>query len=223
MTKCYEKIRQIPDNWNKKTASHAHPIKFFNASSKRAFGLAECRQISYDEYKRYPDIAREVLKLSIQEALIPMFTDDPINWLKWAVVFVVLIGGYAVAVPLYKKVSHGVSWERKRDIAKSRDHLIKATLVDKHPTGEVSRYNWRAVYRYMVADEERQYVAHFKHPATPPLYLYLYYVDDPDKLFSCEEYHYENHKVIFLLPVICLPWILAGLALVLLGVDVSGF
>ena len=54
----------------------------------------------------------EVLKLSIQEALITMFTDDPVNWLKWAVVFAVLIGGYAVAVPLYKKVSHGMSWER---------------------------------------------------------------------------------------------------------------
>ena len=68
-----------------------------------------------------------------------MFTDDPVNWLKWAVVFAILIGGYAVAVPLYKKVSHGVSWERKRDIAKSRDHIIKASLVDKHPSGEVSQ------------------------------------------------------------------------------------
>ena len=198
MTKCYEKIRQIPDNWHKKTACPAHPIKFYNASSKISFCLAERRQISYDEHRRYTGIAWEVLKLSIQEALITMFTDDPVNWLKWAVVFAVLIGGYAVAVPLYKKVSHGMSWERKRDIAKSRDHIIKASLVDKHPSGEVSRYNWRAV-------------------------LYLYYVDDPDKLFSCEEYHYENHKGLLLFPVIFLPWILACIALVLLGVDLSGF
>ena len=161
--------------------------------------------------------------MSIQEALITMFTDDPVNWLKWAVVFAVLIGGYAVAVPLYKKVSHGMSWERKRDIAKSRDHVIKAALADKHPTSEVSRYNWHAAYRYTIDGKERQYTAHFKHPATPPLYLYLYYVDDPDKLFSCEEYHYENHKGLLLLPVIFLPWILAGIALVLLGVDLSGF
>ena len=156
----------------------------------------------------------EVLKLSIQEALITMFTDDPINWLKWAVVFAVLIGGYAIAVPLYKKASHGMSWERKRDTAKSRDHVIKASLVDKHPSGEVSRYNWRAVYRYTIDGEEWQYVAHFKHPATPPLYLYLYYIDNPGKLFSCEEYHYENHKGLLLFPVIFLPWILAGLALI---------
>ena len=126
-------------------------------------------------------------------------------------------------MPLYKKVPLGVSWERKRDIAKSRDHVIKASLADKHPTGEVSRYNWHAAYRYTIDGKERQYTAYFKHPSTPPLYLYLYYVDDPDKLFSCEEYHYENHKAIFLFPVIFLPWILAGLALVLLGVDLSGF
>ena len=56
-----------------------------------------------------PEISRVVLKLSIQEALITMFTDDPINWIKRAVVFAILIGGYAVAVPLYKKVSHGMS------------------------------------------------------------------------------------------------------------------
>ena len=222
MTKCYEKIRQIPDNWNKKTAYHAILSNFtmhHQKSHSALQGTSKYRMMD----KRSTDIAWEVLKLSIQEALITMFTDDPINWLKWAVVFAVLIGGYAVAVPLYKKVSHGMSWERKRDIAKSRDHIIKASLVDKHPSGEVSRYNWRAVYRYTVADEERQYVAHFKHPATPPLYLYLYYVDDPDKLFSCEEYHYENHKGLLLFPVIFLPWILAGLALILLGVDLSGF
>ena len=165
----------------------------------------------------------EVLKLSIQEALITMFTDDPVNWLKWAIVFAVLIGGYAIAVPLYKKVSHGVSWERKRDIAKSRDHVIKASLADKHPSGEVSRYDWHATYHYTIDGKERQYTAYFKHPSTPPLYLYLYYVDDPDKLFSCEEYHYENHKGLLPLPVIFLPWILAGIALVLLGVDLSGF
>ena len=160
----------------------------------------------------------EVLKLSIQEALITMFTDDPVNWLKWAIVFAVLI-----AVPLYKKVSHGVSWERKRDIAKSRDHVIKASLADKHPSGEVSRYDWHATYHYTIDGKERQYTAYFKHPSTPPLYLYLYYVDDSDKLFSCEEYHYENHKGLLLFPVIFLPWILAGVALVLLGVDLSGF
>ena len=68
-------------------------------------------------YRKLPE---EVLKLSIQEALIGMFTDDPINWLKWGVVFAILIGGYVIAVPLYKKVSYLISWERKREIARKR-------------------------------------------------------------------------------------------------------
>ena len=160
--------------------------------------------------------------MSIQEALITMFTDDPVNWLKWAIVFAVLIGGYAIAVPLYKKVSHGVSWERKRDIAKSRDHVIKASLADKHPSGEVSRYDWHATYHYTIDGKERQYTAYFKHPSTPPLYLYLYYVDDPDKLFSCEEYHYENHKGIVMLALTALPWALAVAAMFLLKIELPG-
>lgn len=82
--------------------------------------------------------------MSIREALIHMFTDDPVNWLKWALVFAVLIGGYFVAVPLYGRLSHGMSWERKRDIARSRNHIIKASIVKKWPSGDVGHYNWHA-------------------------------------------------------------------------------
>ena len=60
---------------------------------------------------------------------------------------------------------------------------------------------------------------YFKHPSTPPLYLYLYYINDPCKLFSCDEYHYQNHKGLLLLPVIFLPWILALVVFALLGVE----
>ena len=59
--------------------------------------------------------------MSIKEALIGVFSDDPINWLKWGIVFAILIGGYIIAIPLYGKVSSRLSWERKRDIARSRD------------------------------------------------------------------------------------------------------
>ena len=161
--------------------------------------------------------------MGIKEALISLFTDDPLNWIKWGVVFAVLIVGYVIAIALYKKISYHLSWERKRDIAKSRGHIIKAALTNKHPSGEVAHYNWHAVYHYTFQGEARQYTAYFKHPATPPLFLYLYYIDNPNKLFSCDEYHYENHKGLILFPVIFLPWILAGVALVLLGVDLSGF
>ena len=54
------------------------------------------------------------------------------------------------------------------------------------------------------------------------MYLYLYYLDDPKKLFSYEEYHYENHKAVLLLPIILLPWVLAIAAMFLLGIDRPG-
>ena len=48
--------------------------------------------------------------MSIKEALIGVFSDDPINWLKWGIVFAILIGGYIIAIPLYGKVSSRLSW-----------------------------------------------------------------------------------------------------------------
>lgn len=161
--------------------------------------------------------------MSIQEALVSMFTDDPRNWVKWGIVFAILIGGYVIAIPLYNKITAGLSWERKRDIAKSKDHIIKASLVNKHPSGEVSRYNCALPTVTPSREKSGSIPPISSTRATPPLYLYLYYIDHPDKLFSCEEYHYENHKSLILFPVIFLPWILAGIALVLLRVDLSGF
>ena len=78
--------------------------------------------------------------MSIREALVGVFTDDPVNWAKWAVVFAILIGGYFIAIPLYKKVSHSVSLERKRDtfvgIVQCSPHY--AFLV---PTGKQMPYD----------------------------------------------------------------------------------
>ena len=74
--------------------------------------------------------------MNTKEAFVRLFTDDPINWIKWGLVFAILIGGYILAVPLYRKISYLLSIERKRDIAKSKNHIVKATLVKKHPSGE---------------------------------------------------------------------------------------
>lgn len=156
--------------------------------------------------------------MSIGEALIGVFSDDPINWIKWGIVFTILIGGYFIAIPLYGKISSRLSWERKRDIARSRNHVIKAALWKKYPDGDPGKYSWRAIYRYEIQEEERKYHAYFKEPTRPPVYLYLYYLDNPRRLFSVEEYHYENHKGILLLPVIFLPWILALAAMFLLNI-----
>lgn len=159
--------------------------------------------------------------MDIKEALIRLFTDDPINWIKWGLVFIILIGGYIIAIPLYRKISYRLSWEHKRDIARNKNHVIEATLIKKRPYGDVGHYNWRATYRYTIQGKEREYHAHFKDPERPRTKLYLYYLNSPHKLFSVEEYHYENHKGILFVPIILLPWILAIVAMFLLNIPLS--
>ena len=160
--------------------------------------------------------------MSIRDALNSLFTDDPINWVKWGVAFLVLILGYAAAIPLYKKIHYRLSWERKRDIAASKNHVIKATLLKKRPQGEVARYNWHATYQYSINGETKQYQAYFKHPATPTLRLILYYLDSPNRLFSYDEYHWESHKSLILCPIIFLPGGLAAALLFLLRIEIPG-
>lgn len=126
--------------------------------------------------------------MSIKEALIGVFSDDPINWLKWGIVFAILIGGYIIAIPLYGKVSSRLSWERKRDIARSRDHVIKAALVKKHPKGEVGKYDWSATYHY-----ELQGYRVKSENITPTS------KNQPDRLFICI-------CTIWIIPASCFQW-----------------
>ena len=160
--------------------------------------------------------------MDVKQGLVALFGESPLNWAKWAVVFAVLVLGYAAAVPLSKKVAWRLGWARKRDIAKSRGHSVPATMVEKHPHGQPPHYNWHATYRYSMGGRQRQYHAYFKEPATPPLKLYLYYLNNPNKLFSYEEYHYENHKGIVMLALTALPWALAVAAMFLLKIELPG-
>lgn len=161
-------------------------------------------------------------KMDTREAFYDLFGDDPVNWMKWVVVFAVLILGYVIALPLYKKVEYRLSWDRKRDLARERDHVIEAVLEKKYPSGEPGNYDWHAAYRYTVGGKQKKYNAFFKHPQTPPLRIFLYYLNNPGRVFSYEEYHYENHKAVLLLPVMLLPWILAILTFVVLGIEIPG-
>ena len=77
--------------------------------------------------------------------------------------------------------------------------------------------------RYTVGGEEKEYRAFFKHPSTPPFKLYLYYLEDPERVFSYDEYHYENHKGCLYAVISFLPWILAVLFLFILQVKLPFF
>ncbi len=157
---------------------------------------------------------------ALKEAFYRTFTDDPVNWIKWGIVLAVFVIGYVVAIPIYGKIRYHISWERKRDIARQRNQMIEATLIDKWRSGDAGEYDWHATYQYSVNGKQKTYKALFVHPQSPPRILYLYYLNNPNKLFSYSEYHWENHKAVILLPVICLPWIMAIAAMFLLNIEI---
>jgi len=149
--------------------------------------------------------------MDYQAVFYGLFTDDPVNWVKWGVVFVVLILGYGVSIVLYQKASSRLGLDRKCDLARAKGHVIRALIQDQYSTGEPGSYNWHAKYRYSIDGKDRTYRAFFKHPNQPPRVLYLYYLNDPRRLFSREEYHGNILYPFALLLVIFLPWILAAL------------
>ncbi|MFI3327369.1 MAG: hypothetical protein R3Y35_14545 [Clostridia bacterium] len=159
----------------------------------------------------------------IKDILIQAFTDDPINWLKWILVFATIVCGYIFIFPIYKKANYYLSYDRKRDIAKSKNHVIKASIISSFPTGEIAKYDYRAKYEYEINGKIKHYHAFFKHPTSPPRILYLYYINNPRKLFSVSEYHLKYNKGIVLLLLNATPWILAAFMLWVLKIDISGF
>ena len=155
------------------------------------------------------------------DALRHMFTDNPVNWFKFALVFAILVVGYIIALPVYKKVEYYISRERKRDIALSRGHVIDAKLVKYWQDYDESDTGWRdwythATYEYVMGDQTKKYRAIFRNGGSPDPILHLYWIDNSRKVFAVDDWHYENHKVIILIPIMLFPWVMAGLVLYLL-------
>ena len=148
--------------------------------------------------------------MDYREAFVALFTDDPVNWVKWVVVFAVLILTYFISIPLYKKVSYRLGRER--------GHVIKAYIVSQHSSGDVGEYDRHAKYEYTLDGKKKVYRAYFNYPNRPPRVLYLYYVNSPRRLFSMDEYHWDVPLALLMLPIVFLPWILAALTMLALGI-----
>ena len=149
------------------------------------------------------------------------FTDDPVNWVKWVIVLIVFIAGFFIAFKVEKLFAPILeSRERKKQIALGRGNVIEAKLLtsSRRRRGEDE---WYGKYEYTVGGRTKIYHATFYY-ITPPHVLRLYYVNDPKKLFSMEEYHYELGKGLLLIPIRFLPFILGGLAVFLLGAEMGG-
>ena len=135
---------------------------------------------------------------------------NPINMVKWGSVFVVIIIGYIVLIKSKIIMKIVKKWEYKRDIAISRNHVVEAKLISEYPYGEAPNYEWHAKYSYVVDGKKLNHTAIFYEPARPPQVLKLYYVNNPQKVFSEEEYIAKPLEGIFEIVLAILP-IAAGI------------
>lgn len=152
------------------------------------------------------------------------FTNDPVNWLKWAVVFAVLIGTFIISGKIINKIGYVLQEQKKVDEAKARGHVIKATRVDSWSEYESSDTRYEAggkkrhgSYEYEIDGEVRKYNGYFKH-RLPPKTITLYYIDDPKKVFCVEDYHWKPLGCLVYMFFILVPFVLATLAAWGLGV-----
>lgn len=161
--------------------------------------------------------------LCAENKFTEMFTDDPLNWLKWIIVLAVFVGSFFIAFKAEKLLAPVLeSRERKKQTAIERGNIIEAKLISRsiRNRGEDGANEWYGKYEYTIGGRTKIYHATFYH-ISPPHVLRLYYVKDPKRLFSMEEYRYELGKGLLLIPIRFLPFILGGLAVFLLGAELG--
>lgn len=160
----------------------------------------------------------------VKGPLLEMFTDDPVNWVKWAVVFTVLVVGYILAFKIYSKIEYHLSIQKKADLARAKGHVIenaKRIKVRKKGTyqerKEKNKTTYSATYRYTLDGKEKEYHTYFANNY-PPETIDLYYKNSPRKLFSVEEYYWQPHIGILYLAIFFMPFVLAALTAVALDI-----
>ena len=149
-----------------------------------------------------------------------IFGNNPIDWMKWGFVFSALVGGYMLSIWLSKKVLYYISWERKAEIAKERNHVIEAKLIKDTSSYHVEDdYDCSGIYQYTWDGEVKKHRVRFKTLSRPPYTLHLYYLDSPIKLFHPKEEHWDFLKGALDIFFIILPWIIAVSMFWLLGLN----
>ncbi len=153
-----------------------------------------------------------------------VFTNDPINWLKWAVVFVVLIGSFIISMKIIKKIGYVLQGQKKTDEAKKKGHVIpNAKLVQSRKKYESMEKRYKAgqhyygTYEYEIDGKVYRYHTYFKHKI-PPKTLTLYYKNNPQKPFCTEEFTWNPFGGILYLFFIFMPFLLASLTAIVLDI-----
>jgi len=159
--------------------------------------------------------------------MLEVFTNDPVNWAKWAAVFAVLIGSFIISFKIIKKIGYVLQGQKKVDEAKKKGHVIKANRVssrkeyeslEKRHSGKTKHF---ATYEYEVDGENRTYNGFFRH-RIPPKSITLYYMDNTRKVFCMEDYQWNPFGGMIYLLFIFVPFALAAFTAIALDVPFGG-
>lgn len=160
----------------------------------------------------------------LKEAMVRGQMDNPINWLKWAACIAVLIITYIVAFKIYCKVEYFIGREKKRDKARALNHVMQGKLVKSwvsrkdDSNNRYTAYTCHATYEYEINGKIKKYHAMFDNTKTAPRILHLYYINNPNRVFAVDDYHWDAPKGLILAPIIFLPWICAALTAILVKI-----
>ena len=152
----------------------------------------------------------------IKEGLTQTFSNDPIIWGKWLLVFIAFI--LTIVVRIKFKIDDKFAPSKKLDEkvkkAIENKHIINATLISSRVYRENDTCSGR--YEYEINGKKYKYSAMFTG-IYPRRILHLYYEDNPRKVFTNEEYH---HYVLRGLPLVILnfsPFIVGAFMVWILG------
>ncbi len=152
-----------------------------------------------------------------------ILANNPIDWIKWAVVFGVLIVAFVISAKIIKKLSYVLQGQKKVDEATAKGHVIKAYRVSSR--SEYENFGKRheehkknfASYEYEIDGETKTYNGYFKYKI-PPKKITLYYIDNPKRVFCMDDYQWNPFGGMIYLIFILVPFLLAAFAAVQLGV-----
>ena len=155
-------------------------------------------------------------EIEIKEELTHIFSNDPIKWGKWILVFVVFIITFVIRIKfkIDAKFDPRDKFDKKVKKAIENKHIINALLVSQYVNSEKNRCGGK--YEYEINGKKYEYRARFLGDY-PKRVLHLYYDENPQKVYTNEEYHAYTLKSIPLIILNVSPFIIAGFMVWILG------
>lgn len=155
-----------------------------------------------------------------KEGFIQLFSNDPVVWFKWILVFLTIIISIIIRIKfkIDDKISPIYKLNKKVEKAREMNHVIEAKLIKKYVDfDDNNRRTYSGKYEYVIDGRTYNYTAIFYEEHYPPRILYLYYDKSPNKLFTNEEYHYYVLKGIPLVILNFSPLFIGAFMVWLLG------